>query len=191
MQENTALKARCHQLKAHLEAFVSTTSSDPSLQAQVTEKLEQAETEREKLEEEKQELTNKITEWEEKYRTENDGADPSDEEKTEALNEINSKMDSVNSQLQSVASTAAALSMMKDGEASDDVETPVVSRELDVLRERVVELEEENNRLMEELGRLRQKSRTGSVRSRVASENDGREKQQEVEEDEVMLETGK
>ena len=147
LQENTALRAKSHQLQTRPEAVVSTTLNGSSLEAQVTEKFEKVELEREKPEEEKKKLTNEITE---KYRA----ADPSDEEKPEALNEINSRIDSINSQWQSVTSTAAALSMMEDREASNDVEAPVDDvSEFQALRKRVVELEEENDRLTEELGR--------------------------------------
>lgn len=203
MSENTALKMKCHQLQSRLEALVATAGTDPSWQAQAAEKLEQKETEREKLEEEKQQLAGQVNEWEEKYRAENNGSNPSEEERTEALTEIESKMESIDSQLKSVSNTVVALSMMRDGDVGDDVgvglEAPsggeVDLREVDELRARVVELEEENDRLMEELDQLRrQRSRMRSVGSKMEGDEEGEDEEEEKEdeeEEELLEESGK
>jgi hypothetical protein len=187
LQANTALQAKCHQFQVRLETVISTTSNDPSLQAQLTTKLEQTQTELQTLEQQKHQLTTEINEWEDNYKADNDGTEPTDEEKTEALHNLNIKLEEIDSQLKSVTSTAEALSMIKDGESVDDMELPI-DGEIDMLREKVVELEKENNHLMEELGWLRGKRRTSSVRSRVVSED---ETQQAIEDEDVGIERGK
>ena len=178
-------------MQSRLNALIATTTADPSWQAQAAEKLEKTQTERETLQEEKQKLANQISEWQDKHRAENDGAEPTDEERSEALAEIEQKVQTLDSQLNALVATETALTLMKDGETDATggeldvgVDVTVDVTEVDSLRARVVELEEENDRLMLEVTHLKRlRIRSQSMRSRIESEDGLDEGEAGAEED--------